>query len=275
MKRQVYIALVVTVVLVFVVVAFTLIQRPSLATKKTVLIRRGDLVEAVYAIGSVKADRVFNLKMGVTTKMLERYVRAGDRVKKGDKLVRLEGLQIVTAPFDGMITHVAFEKGELVFSQAVIVTVVDPSSYFIEISVDERNVPLIKSGQVVDVSFEGVRVQRIFGTVRSVYSKEGEFLVAIDADLSPISLLQGMTCDVAVRVSEYKNQILVPLGALSKEGGVRVIRNGRSKVVPLKLGAKNSQYMILKEGDIKENDEVVIEDAGMRGPASGPEGSRP
>tara|TARA_B110001454_G_C12723270_1_gene436152 strand:- start:31478 stop:32302 length:825 start_codon:yes stop_codon:yes gene_type:complete len=252
--------------------------KPSSGAKRTVQIHRGDLVEAVYAIGSVKAERVFNLKIGVTSKLLERYVRPGDRVKKGDKLVQFEGLKTIYAPFDGMITTVAYEKGELVFSQTVIVTVVDTSSYYIEISVDERNVPLIKAGQNVDISFEGARDQKISGKVRSVYSNAGEFLVAIDADLSKISLLQGMTCDVAVRLDEHKNQILIPLGAIDKDGHVKVIRNGRPQTVSLKIGAKNSQYSILKEGDIFEHDEVVIEDTGKRGPAAADgsgEGPRP
>ncbi|OYZ24371.1 MAG: hypothetical protein B7Y39_01565 [Bdellovibrio sp. 28-41-41] len=274
MKKKTYIL----IAIISVATVLGLVFKTGSGAKRTVEIKRGDLVEAVYAIGSVKAERVFNLKMGVTSKMIERYVRPGDQVKKGDKLVDLEGLKTIYAPFDGMITTVAFEKGELVFAQAVIVTVVDTSSYYIEISVDERNIPLIKAGQIVDISFEGVRDQKISGKVRSVYSNDGEFLVAIDADLSKISLLQGMTCDVAVRLEEHRNQILIPLGALDKDGRVKVMRDGRTKSVALKVGAKNSQYLILKEGDVFEHDEVVIEDNGKRGPANAAdpaEGPRP
>lgn len=274
MKKRRYILIAIIVATAVLGLAF----KPNGSQMQTMEIKRGDLIEAVFAIGSVKADRVFNLKMGVTSKMLERFVRPGDIVRKGDKLVQLEGLNTVYAPFSGMITAVAFEKGELVFAQSVIVTVVDTSSYYIEISVDERNVTLLKTGQKVDVSFEGARGQKISGKVRSVYSNEGEFLVSIDADLSEISLLQGMTCDVAVRLEEHKNKLLIPLGALDKEGRVKVIRNGRPETVALKLGAKNSHYSIVKEGEVFEHDQVVVEDGGKRGPAAagGPgEGPRP
>ncbi len=232
--------------------------RSPAAKMQTVTLKKGDMTEAAYAVGTVKAERSYNLKTGAPSRVIERYVRIGDKVKKGDRLVQLEGFPTYYAPFDGVITALAYEKGELVFAQTAVVTLVDYNSFYLELNMDERTISSIRKGQDVRISFEGSRDTLVKGTVRTVYASEGDFLVAVDADFGGLSLLPGMTCDVAVQIRTFKDQLLVPLGAVSTGGDVIVVREKEKITVPVVRGASDGEYTLITSGNLREGDTVLI-----------------
>ena len=52
-------------------------------------VRRGTVVESVYGIGTVAANRSFQLRSGVTSAIQRLHVKEGDRVERGAPLVDL------------------------------------------------------------------------------------------------------------------------------------------------------------------------------------------
>lgn len=242
---------------VLVIVIIVGVRRSRKPAEIPARITRGDLVEAAYAVGTVKAERTYNLKTGVPSRVIDRAVRLGDRVKKGDLLMTLEGFPGFRAPFDGVITALAYEKGELVFAQTVVLTLVDLNSLYLELSMDERTISSIRHGQPARISFEGTRSIRKEGKVRSVYASDGSFLVIVDADFTGLSLLPGMTGDVAVETGSYKNQLLVPLGAVATAGHVTVLRDQPTDV-QIETGPNDGKFAVVTKGDLKEGEAVQL-----------------
>lgn len=217
---------------------------------------RGDILVVAYAVGTVKADVVFNLKTAVPSLLEKRFVRIGDKVKKGDNLVMIEGF-LKKAPFDGLVSAVSFEIGELVNPQTPIMTVVDMNSLYLELSMDERVISSIKAGQEARLSFEGQRNVVEKGRVRSIYANAGQFLVLVDFNQKDLTLLPGMTCDVAIETGLHKNKLLVPLGALDADGSVTVLRT-RPVKVPVIVETTDAKYAAIQEGVLREGDELII-----------------
>src|SRR5690242_18128984 len=61
-------------------------------------IKKGPIVQSVYGIGTVTANKTFQLKPGTTLTVRRLYVKEGDHVERGEKMVDLESASFA-APF--------------------------------------------------------------------------------------------------------------------------------------------------------------------------------
>lgn len=170
--------------------------------------KRSDVVEAAYGVGTVKSDMNYTLKTGVSSRVIKRYVTQGEHVKKGQALIQLDGLPLYRAPFDGVVSSLSYNEGELIFAQTAVLSMVSLEHLYMQLSMDERTISGIRQGQEARISFEGQRKTTLIGSVRAVYSSEGEFLIDINFDPKDLTLLPGMTADVAIQIAVHKNQIL-------------------------------------------------------------------
>ena len=212
---------------VFSVLCFILLVRVGVKSKQaqTLLysepIQRGSIIESVYGIGTVTATRRYQVKTGVTSTIRGLFVKEGDDVKKGRLLIDLDGARF-SAPFDGTITSLPFKIGESVFSQAVILQLVDLSDRYLLVSLTQQGAVRVKRGQTAQLNFEGMREKSYEGSVESIYSQDGNFLVRINAQHLPAQLLPGMTADVAIGVAEHRDVLVAPTaGVLENKAQVK------------------------------------------------------
>jgi macrolide-specific efflux system membrane fusion protein len=221
-------------------------------------VEKGTIIESVYGIGTVTANRTFQLKSGVTSVIRKIHVKEGDYVIKGSPLVDIEGTARMTAPFDGTITSLPFKVGESVFSQTIILTLVDLSDRYIVVSLEQQGAIHIRHGQLTKISFEGMRNVSYNGIVESVYSKEENFLVRINAPNLPPQILPGMTADVAIGIAEHKDVLVVPVAAILSDT-VQVKRGGEKPFsVKIKTGLIDGAMAELLSGDIRPGDRLLI-----------------
>ena len=117
--KKVYIALV-----IIVLIAVAIGARVFYFKKNFELIspKKGDVVEAIYGLGRVESDQEFNVKIGVLSIVEKLYVKEGQSVKKGDRLISFEGRVLFKAPFDGTVTLVANKEREIVLPQFTVLT---------------------------------------------------------------------------------------------------------------------------------------------------------
>ena len=81
--------------------AFVAVRRADNKSKFVELpdaVRRGLLLESVYGIGTVESSKSFALKLAVASTVKTLYVKEGDQVKRGQKLVDLEGVGSFSSP---------------------------------------------------------------------------------------------------------------------------------------------------------------------------------
>ncbi len=224
----------------------------------TAKVTRGPIIEAVYGIGTVNTYRTYQLKVGVNSTIQQLNVLEGDFVKRGTKLLTLDGVREFFAPFDGTITALPFKVGEIVFPQVAILTLSDFNQRYLVVSVEQQGAIHIQPGQSVKLSFESLRDQVFSGKVEAVYSNVDRFLVRISANNLPKSILPGMTADVSITLQKRDNVLLVPVSAISNNK-VQVLKGDSRKpqMITIKTGFIDGDMAEIVSGDLHVGDLVI------------------
>lgn len=220
-------------------------------------LKKGNVVESVYGIGTVTAKNSYQLKVGVTSSIIQIFVREGDHVQRGQKLVLLEGGTNFSAPFAGTVTYLPAKVGETVFPQSIVMNLVDLLDRYIIVSLEQRGAIRVRQGQVAKISFDSLRDLTFDGVVQSVYSNENQFLVRINVSSLPPQLLPGMTADVAITTGEHKNVLVVPLAAIN-EGQVTIKRGSKRQTVSVQTGIVDGAFAEVTSGDLQEGDQIYL-----------------
>lgn len=218
--------------------------------------KRGDIVESIYGLGTVTADKIYRVRTGLTLSIRKLLVKEGDLVKQGDPLVILED-NLVKSPIEGTVTAIAYKEGELVTPQVSVVTVTNLSKLYLEVSLEQQSILRVKEGQIVYVSFESLRNEKSEGVVKSVYPRENQFIVRIELTSWPAGVLPGMTADVAILVGQKISVLMIPLRSLLA-GHVLRLRDGKKEKISVKLGVLDGEWGELISDNILETDELLI-----------------
>ncbi len=221
------------------------------------IIKRGAIVESVYGIGTLTAERSLSIKSGVTSTIRHLYAKEGQIVEKGALLVDLEGIGEYKAPFSGTVVSAPFKEGETVYAQSIVMTIVDPSETYLSVSLEQQGALSLKSKLPVKISFDGLREQIFDGTVESIFSTGSDFLARINLNSLPKFILPGMTADVAIILQEKKDALLIPVAALELKEAV-LTRNGKTIRVPIHVGLIDGAYAEVLSGDVQVGDQAVI-----------------
>lgn len=221
-------------------------------------IQRGAIVQSVYGIGTVTVKRSYQIKPGVIGTINELFVKEGEAVKKGARLLMIDSV-VYRAPFDGTVTLLPFNVGENVFPQTVVLSLVDLSDRYLVVSLEQQGALRVRRGQKVKMSFDTMREQNYDGVVYSVYSNESNFLARIDIAMLPPQILPGMTADVAITIEEHNGALLVPAAALENGDTVWVKRGiGIPRRVTVKTGIVDRAMAEIVSGELREGDRVLI-----------------
>lgn len=218
--------------------------------------KRGDVVETIYGLGTVAADRTFNVKAGVTVAVNRVFVTEGEKVNRGQAIVQLDS-STLKSPIDGTVTKISYKQGELVAPQVSILTITNLENLFLEVSLEQQSILRIKEGQPVSVSFETLRNEKYSGMVKTVYPRENQFIVRIELPVWPRGVLPGMTADAAIVVGQKQNVLLIPIKSISS-GKVTRLRNGKQDKVNVKIGVLNNEWAEVISDSISETDEIVM-----------------
>lgn len=125
----------------------------------------------------------------------------------------------VTSPVNGIVTSQNSSNGDSVQSGKAIITVVDPTSMKVKVSVDELNISKVKVGQKSEIKFDALKDKTYEGTVESVAqigttsnnSTTYDVVVSIS---NPTDIKIGMNANVNILVESKDNAITVPKEAL-------------------------------------------------------------
>lgn len=217
--------------------------------------KSGDVVESIYGLGTVTADKVFHVRAAMALMVQKIFVKEGEFIKSGDALVKLDE-NIMRSPLDGTVTAISYKDGELITPQTAVVTVMNLEHLFLEVSLEQQSILRVKTKQEVSVSFESLREDKYEGVVTSVYPRDNQFIVRIDLKKWPSGVLPGMTADVAILVGKKTNVLLIPIKSITS-GQVYRIRNGKKDRVPVKLGVVDGEWGEIISDNISLDDELL------------------
>jgi multidrug efflux pump subunit AcrA (membrane-fusion protein) len=218
----------------------------------------GEIVEAVYALGTVKTDKLYNARFGMNTIIRKLHVQEGDFVAKGAALVQGDTYYPLTAPFSGVVTAVNYLENEMATPGQIILTLSSTTDLYVRISLDQESILAVRKGQSAELSFENLRDEKVSGTVSSVYLSGDEFIVRITSDNFPQGILPQMTCDSAITIKKVEDALLIPTSAV-KNGKVDVIRKGKRMTIPVKVKRVDGRKSEVLDDSILIDDEIIFE----------------
>lgn len=149
-------------VLVVALVVITLVTLGIFNRRKSyefIKAKKGDVLEAIYGLGKVQTDEIYELKVGVLTNVKKLYVKEGDFVEKGTKLIWLDQIDAFKAPFSGTVTLADYRDGEIVSPQVPLVRLENLDRKFVQVSLEQEAALKVKPGQQAKLVFKAYRAK--------------------------------------------------------------------------------------------------------------------
>jgi macrolide-specific efflux system membrane fusion protein len=197
-------------------------------------------------------------------------------------------VQLLTAPFDGMVTDVGINAGQNVapgvasdgslpttgatlagqnsFGQPVAIRIVAGGTTSIVADASETDVSQLSAGQQVNVSFPGLSGQTVTASISQVAStptvKDSNvtYPVQIDLPSAPPSLKIGMTAQVSLSGGDGTT-LIAPRAAIQTVGGqssvIRVDPGGQLENVPVQIGRSAGGSVELL-GGVQDGDKILM-----------------
>jgi HlyD family secretion protein len=198
-----------------------------------------------------------------------------------------KGYTIIKSPVSGVVVSRNVDIGQTVaasFQTPTLFTIAqDLKRMQIDTSVAEADVGGIRVNQNVNFTVDAFPERVFQGTVfrirldSKVLQNVVTYNVVVSVDNPEEILLPGMTAFVNIVIDERNDVLKLPLAALkfrpaeeavASQPGKHVYRleNNKAVAVPVQTGISDSKYAELTGGDLKEGDEVILEDQSERKP---------
>lgn len=222
-----------------------------------IISKRGSIHEAVYGLGKVKSHQIFEYKSAVSKTIQKLAINEGSSVKRGDRLIIFDEGPSVIAPFDGTVTALPYRENENIFPSTPLIRIENLGTRYVELALEQQGALRVKPGQKARLSFESFRGQLFFGTVKSIYPSNDQFLVRIEPQDLPAVILPGMTADIAVEIGQRDSVLMVPVASVNS-GKVTVLRNNKKTKVNVEIGSSDGEWAEVLKGDISENEAILV-----------------
>lgn len=180
----------------------------------------------------------------------------------------LKDAQII-APFAGVVAAVNIRLGEVASGALPAVVLVNKSSFYIEVGVDEVDIARIAAGQAVTITVDALPNDVFSGVVERISPQSTinagvvNYPVRVQVKSTDARLRGGMTSTTEIVVREAKDVVLVPNWAIRRESGqtfASILRNGQLEEVEVKLGQRNENVSEVLSG-LSVGDVVAVSTA--------------
>jgi HlyD family secretion protein len=168
----------------------------------------------------------------------------------------------VAAPFDGQVATVDVDDRQAVSANEPLLTVVDLSTYEVEIRIPEAYADEIGSGTRVEIDYAG---RKFPGTLTAVSPEVRESQVegtVAFGDGPPEGLRQNQRVSVRLVLDRRANVLKVPRGPFLESGGGRkvyVLEDGLATLQDIRTGAMSVGEVEILEG-LAEGDQILLTD---------------
>jgi membrane fusion protein (multidrug efflux system) len=170
----------------------------------------------------------------------------------------------IKAPFDGIITERHYEPGDVVPMHSHILSMIDPESLLVEIQLAEYWIPLIQTGDRVDVQIDALAdsihpglIKRIHPTI-DAGTRKGT--VEIEFQPAPFGAQAGQLARVHLK-TRPADKLVVPAHAIhhdSKGAYVYVVdEDNRANKIYVQKGVQFGEVIEIT-GGLDANDSIVI-----------------
>ena len=173
----------------------------------------------------------------------------------------------IQAPFDSTVTGIFVLPGDQISAGVKAVQLADLSKLYVDVQISEVDIPLVKLGQDVEMTFDAYFEEKYHGLVVEISPVGSEFQGVVTYNVKIILLegldkiKSGMTAGINIILDEKQDVFIVPNAALATVDGkdiVYVLRDGLPKAVDVVVGAYSDNMIEIIEADIREGELIVI-----------------
>ena len=171
----------------------------------------------------------------------------------------------LTAPFDALIVRRNREQGAIVNPGVSIMDIVDTSTIWASVWVDETQIAHLQNGLAVDVVFRTLPQQRFSGKIcrlwRETDRETREYKVDIALDKLPPNWTLGQRLEVFIKVDKPKTCVNIPSNLVSWKNNqpfVLAVVNGKITERPVKLGVRSQNKAEIFSG-LQAGEQIVMQ----------------
>ena len=228
----------------------------------------GTISNSLSYSGSMQLINNATYTASEAAKVREVYVKAQDKVREGDKLVRLSDGTTLTAEFDGTVNKVSVEKGDEVKKEDTLVQVTDFEHMKVSFRVGESDISEVNPGQSVKVTVASAGASyeaQIDSIDYSTYSGNNVayYTAVVEVDTSGTTgIYPGMQATVTIPQEEAKDVVILKMDAVStaRDNSAYVYVQGEDGAMTeraVTVGVSNGNYVEIKEG-LSDGDTVYV-----------------
>ena len=204
---------------------------------------------------ALKDSKTYSADSSTTVRTI--YVREGDRVRKGDRLIRLGNGTTLTADFDATVNVISVEKDDDVMGGDNLIQIADFEHMQVSFRVDEYDISDVSVGEEVTVT--ATATEKVFRSkVESInYISSSQGNVAYYTALANVDVdggvFPGMQVTVTVPQEEAVDVVVLKADALSFnfENQAFVYVKDEKDVLQQKnveVGVSNGNYVEIRTG---------------------------
>ena len=138
---------------------------------------------------------------------------------------------VIKAQFDGIVTAVDFDDGDMVSPTVKLIHLLDPASIEVQAEVDEMDVLMVKPGQKAKVRLDAMPGTVLEGTVKSVAqlpttvsSGLVKYETRIKLEQPWAALKVGLSATSDIVIEEKRSVVLVPNRAIKRGSNGSIVR---------------------------------------------------
>lgn len=178
----------------------------------------------------------------------------------------VDSLSII-APFDGEVAVIYPRIGDLVSSNTEAAILVNRSSLFVEVYIDETTISSVAVGNPATVTFDAIPELSMSGKVEFinpvgvVSSGVVNYTVRVELDKTDPSILIGQTANVSIQTGEPHTVLYVPVTSVQSDAQgeyvIRVKNDGTQERVSVVSGTIIDDLVVVA-GDLTADDQVLL-----------------
>jgi len=265
-KRKKWIWLVLLIVVAAVAVPMLQIGNPqSPRALEQEVATTGSITSNYSFTGNVKVKNSQSITATATATVREVYVREGDHVVKGDRLMRTSDGETIKAGVSGEVTTLHMEKDDDVKAGDALIDIVDFDSLIIEIKVDEFDVPAVVVGKTAHVTVNALN--ETFETTVTRLDRQATQEGNVSYYTATLALgdlqgvLPGMQVDVKLLNAHAENVTTLSMNALqftdTNQPYVMIQGSNGVQNVPVTVGVNDGIRVEILSG-VRSGDTVLI-----------------
>ncbi len=178
----------------------------------------------------------------------------------------VDSLKII-APFDGEVVVIYPRVGDLVNTNTVAAILVNRTSLFVDVSIDETTISAVKVGNPATITFDALPDLSIRGKVTSinpvgvVSNGVVNYTVRVELDSTDPQILIGQTANVSIQTSAPHTVLYVPVSAVQSDAQgeyvMRIKQDGTQERVTVVSGTITDN-LVTVVGNLQANDQVLL-----------------